>query len=195
MKLYFYLFCLVLLQSCFRFNGRILLQNDTETNLVIETSPIIVSGSGGWENGIHYYNRDSIIWTYSLGNNIKARIIQPNSWKTGDSINAMNRPSGTHYYDYTSFRFDSSMHGIYAMYPNSSFTIGEFNTRKKVVPSSNLNGRFYIRELIIYRGKDTLKAKGNKEIWDLLLLLDKNPENFDQRGERKKVRHWAVIVK
>ena len=188
-------FSLVLVTSCFRFTGRITIQNDKASNLRIETNPIITSGNGGWENGIHYYNKDSIIWTYSLGNNIKAKIIQPNTWKSKDSTFALNQPSGYHYSDYNRYRSDTLQNGIYSMYPNSSFTIGEFNTNKKVIPTkNNTNGRFSIRKLIVYKGSDTLVANGDAEIWNLLLSLDKNKANFDKDGQRKKVRHWTVFI-
>lgn len=194
---YFAIVCsCILLSSCFRFNGRILIQNNKSSNLTIETNPIISSASGGWENGIYYYNRDSIMWVYSLGNNIKARIIQPSGWKTGDSTFVLNQPSGYHYSDYLKYRFDTTQHGIYSMYPNSSFTIGEFKSHKKTIPTkNNLNGRFSIRQLIVYSGKDTLVANGDDEIWNLLLSLDKNESNFDKNGLRKRIRHWTVSIK
>ena len=188
--------CLLFLASCFRFNGRITIQNDRASNLKIETTPIISSGSGGWENGIHYFNKDSIIWTYSLGNSIKAKIIQPNYWKRSDSTFAQTQAEGHHFADYSTYRYDTTVNGIYSMYPNSSFTIGEFNTNKKIIPSQeNFNGRFTIRRLIIYREKDSLVANGDKEIWDLLLRLDKNKDNYDKDGKRKSIRHWIVSVK
>ena len=188
MRYFTIFFCFFLLTSCFRFNGRITIQNSTASNLIIETNPIISSGAGGWENGIQYYNKDSIIWTYKLGNNIKAKIIQPNSWKRKDSTFALIQPSGYHYFDYGQYKFDTNQNGIYSMYPNSSFTIGEFNTNKKITPTrNNLNGQFSIRKLIVYKGKDTLVANGDFEIWNLLLSLDKN-------NRRKKIRHWTVSI-
>ena len=195
MKYFTIVLILFSLTSCFRFNGRITIQNAKPTNLKIETNPIISSGSGGWENGIHYYNKDSIIWTYSLGNNINAKIIQPNTWKRKDSTFVFNQPNGYNYFDYIQYRYDTTQNGIYSMYPNSSFTIGEFNTKKKIIPTKNsFNGRFSINKLVIYTGKDTLTASGDREIWDLLLLVDKNKENFEKNGQRKKIRHWIIFV-
>jgi hypothetical protein len=195
MKYFAIVFTLFSLTSCFRFNGRIIIQNDRASNLRIETNPIITSGSGGWENGIHYYNKDSIIWTYTLGNNIKAKIIQPNGWKSKDSTFVLNQPSGYHYFDYIQYKLDTTQNGIYSMYPNSSFTIGEFNTNKKVIPTkNNTNGQFSIRQLIVYKGSDTLVANGDAEIWNLLLSIDKNKVNFDKNGQRKKVRHWTISI-
>jgi hypothetical protein len=192
---YLTVFTLLLLTSCFKFNGRIIIQNDRASNLKIETTPIISSGSGGWENGIHYYNKDSIIWTYLLGNKIKAKIIQPNYWKRADSTYAQTQAEGHHFDDYFTYRYDTTVNGIYSMYPNSSFTIGEFNTRKKMIPTQgNLNGRFTIRRLIIYRENDTLVAKGDKAIWELLLRLDKNKDNYGKDGKRKRIRHWIVSI-
>ena len=189
------LFSVFFLTSCFKFNGHIIIQNDRESSLTIETSPIISSGSGGWENGIHYYNKDSIIWTYTLGNNIRAKIIQPNYWKSKDSTYAQTQERGYYFGDYSFYRFDTAVSGIYSMYPNSSFTIGEFNTTKKIIPSQgNVNGRFTIRRLIIYTNNDSLVANGDKEIWALLLKLDKNQNNFDQNGHRKKIRNWTVSI-
>lgn len=189
------IFCLFLLASCFRFNGRITIQNDQASNLKIETIPIITSKTGGWENGIHFFNKDSIIWSYSLGNNIKAKIIQPNKWKTKDSTFALNQQEGYHYFDYRQYRFDTTQSGIYSMYPNSAFTIGEFNTNNKVIPAkNNLNGQFSINKLIVYKGSDTLVANGDNEIWNLLLTLDKNNNNFNKNGQRKRIRHWTVSV-
>jgi hypothetical protein len=81
------------------------------------------------------------------------------------------------------------------MYPNSSFTIGEFNTNKKVIPSrNNLNGQFSIHKLIIYKGSDTLVANGDYEIWNLLLLIDKNKKSFNKQGQRKKTRDWIISI-
>ena len=81
------------------------------------------------------------------------------------------------------------------MYPNSSFTIGEFKTKKKIIPTkSNFNGHFSINKLIIYTDGDTLTASGDREIWNLLLLVDKNKDNFDKSGQRKKVRHWTIFI-
>jgi hypothetical protein len=181
--------------SCFRFNGSITIQNDKTSDLKIETTPIIFSGSGGWENGIHYYNRDSIIWTDDLAN-IKARIIQPKYWKDKDSVFAQARERGYHFDDYSSYRYDTTVSGIYTMYPNSSFMIGEFNTKKKMIPSKgNLNGRFTIDRLIIHTDTGTYIANGDQEIWDLLLKLDKNKGNFDKTGQRKKLRHWKVFIR
>ncbi len=195
MRYFVMIFLLLFFTSCFRFNGRITIQNAKSTNLKIETNPIISSGSGGWENGIRYYNKDSIIWTYLLGNNIKAKIIQPNTWKTKDSTFVLNQPSGYHYYGYSQYKNDPNQNGIYSMYPGSSFTIGELNTNKKTIPlKGNLNGKFSIQKIMVYRDKDTLIANGYTEIWDLLLLLDKNKENFDKKGQRKKVRHWTVFI-
>jgi len=189
------LFCVFLLNSCFRFNGHIIIQNDRTSSLKIETNPIIFSGSGGWENGIHYYNKDSIIWTYTLGNNIRAKIIQPNYWKGQDSTYAQKTERGYHFGDYSHYRFDTTVSGIYSMYPNSSFTIGEFNTTEKIIPSKeNLNGRFTIRRLIIYTNNDSLVANGDKEIWELLLKSDKNKNNFDKSGQRKRIRNWTVSI-
>lgn len=166
-----------------------------QSNLKIETNPIISSGSGGWENGIHYYNKDSIIWTYSLGNNIKAKIIQPNTWKSKDSTYALNQPNGYHYFDYNQYRYDTTQNGIYSMYPNSSFTIGELNARKKIIPKkNNVNGHFSVNKLILYTGNDTLIASGDKEIWNLLLMVDKNNNNFDENRQRRKIRHWTVYI-
>ncbi|WP_462253549.1 hypothetical protein [Ferruginibacter sp.] len=196
MKYFIIVFGLFLFTSCFKFNGRITIQNDNLSNLKIETNPIITSGSGDWENGIHYYNKDSIIWTYTLGNNIKAKIIQPNFWKRQDSTFAQTSERGYHFGDYFLYRHDTAVNGIYAMYPSSSFTIGEFNTNKKIIPSQdNLNGKFTIRKLIIYNDNDTLIARGDKEIWNLLLKLDKNKENYNKAGNRKKIRHWIVSIK
>lgn len=187
---------LTFLTSCFRFNGRISIQNDRTSNLRIETSPIIHSGSGGWENGIHYYNKDSITWKYTLGNNINAKIIQPNTWKRKDSSLVLNRSSGYHYFDYSQFRFDSTVFGIYEMYPNSSFTIGKFTTHKKIIPSKDkLYGRFSIGKLIVNVNNDTLIANNDQEIWDMLLRLDKNKHNLDKEGHKKKIRDWVVSIK
>jgi hypothetical protein len=193
---YFILFSpLLFLTACFKFNGRITIKNSKMTNLRIETNPIITSGSGGWENGIHYYNKDSIIWNYTLGNNINARILHPNTWKSKDSTFALKQPNGYHYFDYSQYKFDTSQNGVYSMYPNSSFTIGEFNTNKKVIPTRNkLDGQFSIRKLIVYRGGDTLVANGNYEIWNLLLSLDKNKNNTNENGQRKRIRHWIVLI-
>jgi len=186
----------LLLISCFRFNGRISIQNNSSSYLKIATVPIIASGSGGWENGIHYYNRDSIIWTYGLGNNIKARILEPNIWKSGDSTFAQNEPLGYYYGDYSLFRNDTTVRGIYMMYPNSSFTIGEFNTHKKMVPTKDkVNGHFLVDKLIVYRDNDTLVASNDREIWNLLLLLDASKNNLDTQKSNKKIRHWKVFIK
>jgi len=160
------------------------------------TVPIIVSGSGAWENGIHYYNKDSIIWTHTLGNNIKARILEPNIWKRSDSSFAQKDSLGYHYGDYSLFRNDTNVRGVYLMYPNSSFTIGEFNTHKKVVPKKdNMSGHFFIDKLIVYRKNDTLVANNDREIWNLLLILDENNSNFDKQRHRKKIRHWTAYIK
>lgn len=195
MKWFVIFFSICVLTSCFRFNGRIIIQNGKATHLRIETNPIIASGSGGWENGIQYYNNDSIIWTHTLGNNIKAKIIQPNGWKSKQATVVLNQPSDAHSYEYIQYRFDTTQNGIYSMYPNSSFTIGEFNTNKKVIPTqNNANGLFSIRKLIIYKDSDTLVANGDVEIWNLLLSLDKNKVNFNKKGQRKKLRHWTVSI-
>jgi hypothetical protein len=82
------------------------------------------------------------------------------------------------------------------MYPNSSFTIGEFNTHKKLVPvNGKLDGRFFIDKLIVYRDNDTLVASTDMEIWNLLLQLDGNKDNLDEQQRRKKVRHWTASIK
>ena len=188
--------CSLLLTSCFRFNGRISIQNDSNSYLRIATVPIIASGSGGWENGIHYYNRDSIIWTYNLANNIKARILEPNIWKRRDSTFAQNEPNGHHYGDYGLFRNDTTVRGVYLMYPNSSFTIGEFNSHKKLTPiKDKIDGRFYIDKVVVYRDNDTLVGNNDREIWNLLLLLDENKDNFDKGQNRKRIRHWTAFIK
>jgi len=193
MKYLLFSFLLFAFSSCFRFNGQIVLQNSKAENLKIETKPIISSGSGGWENGIHYYNRDSIIWTYTWGNNIHAKIIKPNNWINKDSTFAQQQPSGYHYGDYSMFRHDTSVNGIYAMYPKSSFTIGELNTRKKIkATKNNLEGKFYIKELIIYNGLDTLIAKGDLQIWNLLVDLDKKKTNFDKKGQLNGKKAWTI---
>lgn len=195
MKYFTLFFSLFFLTACFKFNGRILIQNSKTTNLRIETNPIITSGSGGWENGIHYYNKDSIIWNYTLGNNINAKILHPNTWKSKDSTFALNQQNGYHYFGYSQYKFDTTQNGVYSMYPNSSFTIGEFNTNKKVIPTrNNLNGQFSIRKLIIYKGSDTLVANGDYEIWNLLLLIDKNKKSFNKQGQRKKTRDWIISI-
>ena len=182
--------------SCFRFNGRIIIKNDSANHLRILTNPIISSSTGGWENGIHYYNKDSIIWSYGSRNDIKAKIIQPNYWKREDSIYAQTRVGGYHFGDYSLYHFDTAVNGIYEMYPNSSFTIGNFNTKKKIVPTKgSIDGRFDIHKLIVYKGQDSLIAIGDKEIWVLLLSLDKNTDNFNKDAQRRKIRHWIVSIK
>jgi hypothetical protein len=125
------LFCVFLLSSCFRFNGHIIIQNDRTSSLKIETNPIIFSGSGGWENGIHYYNKDSIIWTYTLGNNIRAKIIQPNYWKSQDSTYAQTQGRGYHFGDYSHYRFDTTVSGIYSMYPTHLLLLVNLILQKK----------------------------------------------------------------
>jgi hypothetical protein len=192
--LFFVSFCFC---SCFRWNGPIILENNKQEELKIKTRPIIFSGGGGWENSIRYYNKDSIIWRApTMYKSIEAKILNPNVWGSErDSLYALNQVHGVHYAPYSDFRYDTTVSGVYLMYPNSAFPIGELNTRKKIkLTRGSLQGRFNIKQLIVFTGKDTLIAKGDKEIWDMLIDLDIIKKSFDKDGKVKGKRGWIISV-
>lgn len=191
-----FLLALFLLTGCFRTPGRIIVQNGTSSNLVIGTSPIIRSGSGGWENGIWYYNADSIIWKYTLGNNIHAKILWPKYWKDRDSVFAQARPDGCHFSGYSDYRYDTTVNALYAMYPGSSFTIGYTDSYRKIIAhKDHLRGRFTIKKLTIYRNRDTLAADNPAALWKLLLENDANPAGYSADGTRKKSKDIIILIK
>lgn len=194
MKFVAILVCTIVLSSCARY-GRITIQNHSDSSLKIATVPIIRSMAGGWENYIRYFRHDSIMWVNGLGYpHIKAQILEPNTWQR--SIPDTSGHRGVPYTDYGIFRDDTTVRGVYSMFPNSQFMIGQYHTGKKMLQvKDEVKGWFFINKLIVYREHDTLVANNQKEIWNLLLMLDENPDNFDKKGKRKKIRHWTVFMK
>jgi hypothetical protein len=181
-------FCL---GSCF--SRHITIYNSSRANLLIETTPVIRSGSGGWENGIEYALSDSIIWRYEPIN-IHAIILKPRLWRTRDTTADNSDAFLRKYYNY-GFDFDKTVSGLYSMYPQSSFTVGFVNSRRRFLAKQNeLKGQFIIRSLKIYKGNDTLYAKTPVEVWNLLLSVDKNPKNKTANGQRRKSRSLEIMI-
>ncbi len=175
------------LAGCSQHVNRIVIHNKTAGFLKIETSPVITSSTGGWENGISYYKKDSIIWRYRGGYQIYAKILSPNYWiseKRGDTIKHV---PGEHYADYFSFREDTSVHGQYLMYPDSYLQIGEFFYRKdKISGRDSMQTHFYINTLKLFTRSDTLISSGDLDIVNML-------SNYTIIKERKK--DWVIEIK
>lgn len=173
------------LPSCF--NGRIILLNNTKENLIIETTPIIHSSTGSWENYIHYYSKDSITWRAGLGG-INAKILKPNYWKRADSLFAQSQTAGYHFSDYSLYKNDSVV-GKYSMYPNSWFIIGETKSKKKIIADKNkITGRFDINTITIYKKTETLKANTETQLWNLLV------ENYLSSPKKTATKRRKDIV-
>lgn len=178
-----------ILSSC-GWNRRISIHSRTGDSLLISTMPVIHSLSGSWENNIYFHRRDSIVWIDEHVN-LAARVIEPNTWGTQDSTYAYKH--GYHYSAYSFFQYDTTVRGVYQMYPNSGFIIGE-TYKRKLRKRNNAPGVFDINQLTVYLGTDTLQANGDKEIWNLLQKLDKNPKNQNRAKRGKKIKRWDVYV-